>query len=225
MSDRRLSVLILVLLCSAPVVAAEPVVQHWAYRPLGTTPAPTVSPLAEVKNPIDRFVLRRLETERIVPSAAADRETLIRRVTLDLTGLLPTPAEVDAFVADTSPAAYQLVVDRLLASPRYGEHWAREWMDLSHYADSDGYLTDQLRPVAWRYRQWLIEQLNADIPFDLFTRRQLAGDLLENASLEDHLGTREGHPAFLVGLLGAADYFRVVEHIIHLHHTLSLIHI
>jgi len=134
-------------------------------------------------------VQHRLAMLRIEPAAAADRATLIRRVTLDLTGLLPEPSEVARFLADRHPGAWERVVDGLLASPHYGEHFAREWMDLAHYADSDGYLTDQLRPVAWRYRQWLVEQLNADTPFDMLTLRQLAGDLIPQATLDDRLGT------------------------------------
>ncbi|MCH8923528.1 MAG: DUF1553 domain-containing protein [Planctomycetes bacterium] len=142
-----------------------------------------------VRNAIDRFVLARLEREEIAPAAEADRCTLVRRVTLDLLGLPPTPAEVEAFVADDSPDAYERLVDRLLASPHYAERWARSWMDLCHYADSDGYLTDQPRPVAWRYRQWLVEALNRDLPFDRFTILQLAGDLLPRSTIDQKIAT------------------------------------
>jgi hypothetical protein len=162
---------------------------HWAYQPLLEVAPPEVPGGLPVANPIDRFVLSRLAKLSIKAAPSADRATLIRRVTLDLTGLLPEPTEVTRFVADRRPGAWERVVGRLLASPHYGEHFAREWMDLTHYADSDGYLTDQLRPVAWRYRQWLVEQLNADTPFDVLTTRQLAGDLIPRATLQDRLGT------------------------------------
>ena len=185
------SILSVVLFC--PVVfSAEPdpgTPPHWSYQPLGVVVPPEVSGTSAVANPIDRFVLSRLAKLSIKAAPSADRATLIRRVTLDLTGLLPEPTEVARFVADRRGGAWERVVDRLLGSPHYGEHFAREWMDLTHYADSDGYLTDQLRPVAWRYRQWLVEQLNADTPFDVLTTRQLAGDLIPRATLEDRLGT------------------------------------
>ena len=133
-----------------------------------------------MRNPIDAFVLARLEQEGLTPSPEARRATLIRRVTLDLTGLPPTPAEVDAFLADDSPDAYEKVVDRLLASPHYGERWARHWLDLARYADTDGYRRTA-RGRCWPYRDWVIEALNRDMPFDRFTIEQLAGDLLPDA--------------------------------------------
>ncbi|MED5447506.1 MAG: DUF1549 and DUF1553 domain-containing protein [Planctomycetota bacterium] len=185
------SILVLGLLAGA-AVSAEPEAEqapHWAYQPLNTLAPSGLPDPGRTRNPIDHFVTHRLERLRIAPAPVADRSTLIRRVTLDLTGLLPEPADVARFLADRRPGAWERVVDRLLASPHYGEHFAREWMDLTHYADSDGYLTDQLRPVAWRFRQWLVGQLNADTPFDLLTLRQLAGDLLPKATLEDRLGT------------------------------------
>ena len=185
-------VILVGLLCVSPLSAAKPAAGedgHWAYRRPTAVMPPAVPGGHDVRNSIDCFVLDRLRALEIAPSPAADRPTLIRRVTLDLTGLLPEPAAVSRFLADDRPGAWERVVDRLLASPHYGEHWAREWMDLSHYADSDGYLTDQLRPVAWRYRQWLVEQLNANTPFDLLTVRQLAGDLIPAATIEDRLGT------------------------------------
>jgi hypothetical protein len=170
-----------------PDAAKEPT--HWAFRPIRNPRPPAVRHLSRIRNPIDAFVLARLEAEGIPPAPPADRRTLIRRVTLDLIGLPPTPEEIDAFVADRSPDAYEKVVDRLLASPAYGERWARHWLDLCHYADTDGYLTDQARPVAWRYRQWLIRALNDDLPFAPFTVRQLAGDLLPDAGIEEKLAT------------------------------------
>jgi mono/diheme cytochrome c family protein len=140
-------------------------------------------------HPIDAFVRAALQAKGIEPSPEADRVTLIRRVSLDLTGLPPTPEEVDEFVADRRPEAYERVVDRLLASPHYGEKWARHWLDLARYADSDGFEKDLFRPWAWRWRHWVIEALNRDLPFDQFTIQQIAGDLLPNATVEQRVAT------------------------------------
>ena len=159
--------------------------KHWAFQPI-TRPA---IPVNNGPSTIDKFVLARLATEKIAPSPAAGRNTLIRRVTLDLTGLPPTPEETAAFLQDTSPAAYERLVDRLLASPHYGERWARLWLDLAHYADSDGYEKDLVRPYAWRYRDWLIDAVNRDLPYDQFTIRQIAGDELPGATVEDKAAT------------------------------------
>jgi hypothetical protein len=148
---------------------------HWAY----TAPQQIEPPeLPGIESEIDRFVRSRLLKEGLQPSPAADRATLVRRVTLDLTGLPPTPLEVDAFVNDSRADAFERVVDRLLASQHFGERWARWWLDLAHYADSDGYLQDFVRPTAWRYRQWVVDAFNRNLPFDRFTIEQLAGDLL-----------------------------------------------
>jgi hypothetical protein len=159
---------------------------HWAYLPPQTVELPEV---AGSERPIDRFIRARLAAENIAPFPPADRRTLIRRVTLDLIGLPPTPLEVDAFIHDPRPDAYERVVERLLASPHFGERWARWWLDLAHYGDSDGYLQDFLRPVAWRYRQWVVDAFNRDLPFDQFTIQQLAGDLLPNATESERMGT------------------------------------
>jgi len=150
----------------------------WAFRPPVRVTPPKVKHTAWVKNPIDAFVLSRLEAKGLQPAPSADKITLIRRVTFDLTGLPPTPQEVDAFLADKSPDAYARVVDRLLASPRYGERWARHWLDLARYAESEGFKSDEMRPNAWRYRDYVIQSLNADKPYDRFIREQLAGDEL-----------------------------------------------
>jgi hypothetical protein len=159
---------------------------HWAFvRPKRPAVPKTRTPAA---NPIDAFILARLEKARLAPNKEADRSTLIRRVTLDLTGLLPTPAEVEAFLKDDAPDAYEKVVDRLLASPHYGERQARHWLDLARYADSNGYTIDGARQV-WPYRDWVIEVLNADLPFDQFTTEQLAGDLLPNATTRQKVAT------------------------------------
>ncbi|HEX3870681.1 MAG TPA: DUF1549 domain-containing protein, partial [Pirellulales bacterium] len=162
---------------------------HWAFRPIAKVKPPTVSSDFKVRNAIDRFVLAKLAEMSIEPSPEADRATLIRRLSLDLLGLLPSPADVEDFVHDKSPKAYERLVDRTLVSPHFGERWARHWLDLARYADSDGYEKDTGRPHAWRYRQWVIDALNADMPFDQFTIEQLAGDLLDDAQTEDRVAT------------------------------------
>jgi len=162
---------------------------HWAFQPIKRPSVPKVSRADWPRNAIDAFILARLEAEKIAPSPEADRPTLIRRLSLDLLGLPPTPQEVDDFVHDVSPDAYAKVVDRLLASPHYGERWGRHWLDLARYADSDGYEADRPRPFIWRYRNWLIDALNCDLPFDQFTIEQLAGDLLPGATLEQKTAT------------------------------------
>ncbi len=170
-----------------PVLAARPL-KHWAYMKPVRPELPPVKNPAWCRNPIDYFVLARLEKEGLSPSPEASRETLIRRVGLDLIGLPPTPQEVDAFVADRSPDAYEKVVDRLLASPHYGERWARPWLDLARYADSNGYEKDALR-VAWKYRDWVINALNQDMSFKDFTVEQIAGDMLSNATIDQKIAT------------------------------------
>nr|WP_255719327.1 DUF1549 and DUF1553 domain-containing protein [Pelomonas sp. P8] len=151
----------------------------WSYTPLNTHVAvPAVKAKAWVRQPLDAFVLAKLEEKGVAPSPEADRHTFIRRATLDAWGLLPTPEEVAAFVNDKSPKAHEKLVDRLLASPRYGERQARRWLDLSRYADSDGYNTDGTRPNIWRYRDYVVNAFNADKPFDRFVKEQIAGDEL-----------------------------------------------
>jgi len=162
--------------------------QHWSFVPPVRAPLPPVKETAWVKTPIDQFLLARLEAEGLTPNAEADSRTLIRRVTLDLTGLPPAPEEVEAFVKDKSPKAYEKVVDRLLASPRYGEHRARYWLDAARYADSQGLHIDNYREM-WPYREWVINAFNSNMPFDKFTIEQLAGDLLPNATLEQKIAS------------------------------------
>jgi hypothetical protein len=162
---------------------------HWAFVAPQRPKLPKVKHSAWVRNPIDRFVLARLEKENITPSAEADRESLIRRVSLDLVGLPPSPQQVAEFLADTRSDAYEHLVDQLLESPHYGEKWARSWLDLARYADSDGYEEDRIRPNAWRWRHWVIEALNQNMSFDEFTIEQIAGDLLPNATLEQRVAT------------------------------------
>lgn len=150
----------------------------WAYQPMQRPAVPEVKQKAWVRNPVDAFVLSKLEAKNLKPSPEADRATFIRRATLDAWGLIPTPEEVKAFVNDKSPKAYEKLVDRLLASPRYGERQGRRWLDLTRYADSDGYNADGTRPNIWRYRDYVIESFNQDKPFDRFVKEQLAGDEL-----------------------------------------------
>ncbi|MBS1826723.1 MAG: PSD1 domain-containing protein [Acidobacteria bacterium] len=164
-------------------------VQHWSFRPITRPATPQVKKTSWTRNPIDNFVLANLESKNIAPSPEASKLVLLRRVSFDLTGLPPTPAEVKEFLADTRPDAYERLVDRLLQSRHYGERWARPWLDLAHYADSDGYEKDQVRPYAWRYRNYVIDSLNSGKPFDQFTIEQLAGDLLPNPTTEQLVAT------------------------------------
>lgn len=166
--------------------------QHWSFKPLVRPAVPAAKlPASNGKPPvapIDAFIQTRLDAAGLKPAGEAQPQTLLRRISLDLTGLPPSPAEQDAFFADKSDAAYEKVVDRLLASPRFGEHWARMWLDLARYADTKGYEKDQPRQI-WRYRDWVIDAFNSDMPFDQFTLEQLAGDLLPNATEQQILAT------------------------------------
>lgn len=152
---------------------------HWAWKKPAAPTLPQVRRRAWVLNPIDAFILARLEESGLQPAPAASREALIRRVALDLTGLPPTVAEIDAFLADTAPGAYERMVDRYLASPHYGERWARHWLDLARYADTNGYEHDEIRPDAWRYRDYVVRSFNSDKPYDRFVQEQIAGDELD----------------------------------------------
>jgi hypothetical protein len=168
---------------------------HWSFvKPV----RPAISKLDMVEQsggPIDYFVRERLLAAGLNPAPLADRYALIRRLSLDLRGLPPTPDEATAFVEDHSPDAIERLTDRFLADPAYGERWARMWLDLARYADSRGYGSDPLRPNIWRYRDWVIDAFNANQPFDQFTLDQLAGDLLPNATLEQHVAVaRLGDP-------------------------------
>jgi hypothetical protein len=170
------------------------IAQGAAYQPHWAFVAPKQSRLPKVHhknwphNAIDYFVLARLEKEGLQPSPPADKYALVRRLYFDVTGLPPTPEEADAFVNDSSPAAYERLVDKLLASPRYGERWARRWLDLARYADSNGYEKDRPRSI-WPWRDWVVNALNADMPFDEFSVEQLAGDMLPNAARDQLIAT------------------------------------
>jgi hypothetical protein len=173
---------------AAWVEAGAEYAPHWAFLPPVKPEPPAVRDEGRVKNPIDRFVLARLEAEGLAAAQPADSATLCRRVHLDLVGLPPSPDELAAFLADESPDAYEQLVDRLLASPRYGERWARKWLDLARYADTNGYEKDRPRTI-WPYRDWVIRSLNDDLPFDQFTIRQIAGDMLPEPGVDDLVAT------------------------------------
>ncbi|HEX4948015.1 MAG TPA: DUF1553 domain-containing protein [Blastocatellia bacterium] len=163
--------------------------EHWAFVTPKRPAVPEIqNPKSKIQNPIDNFILARLEKEGLKPSPEADRTTLIRRVTLDLTGLPPTPQEVDDFLADKSPNAYEKVVDRLLASPHYGERFALYWLDIARYADTHGYHIDSHRDM-WPWRDWVIKAFNQNKPYDQFIVEQLAGDLLPNATIEQKIAS------------------------------------
>ncbi len=163
---------------------------HWSFQPVARPEIPAPRPVGDptVRNPIDAFVVARLARDGLAPSPEADRITLIRRASLDLTGLPPSPAEVDEFLTDRGDGAYERLVDRLLASPHYGERQARHWLDLARYADSNGYTNDNPRTI-WKYRDWVINALNRDMPFDQFTIEQFAGDMLPGATTDQIVAT------------------------------------
>jgi len=162
---------------------------HWAFVAPKPQPLPAVNESGWIRQPLDRFILARLEKEGLAPSPEANKSELLRRVSFDLTGLPPTLEEQASFLSDSSPNAYEKQVDRLLASPRYGERWAALWLDLARYADSKGYEADRERPGVWPYRDWVIQAFNRNIPYDKFVSTQLAGDLLPDATFEDQIAT------------------------------------
>jgi hypothetical protein len=167
-----------------------PATQHWALLPVRNVAVPYRSGASDA-NPIDSFIAARQRELRVSPAQPADRRTLIRRASYDLTGLPPTPEQIDSFLSDTSPDAFARLVDRLLASPAYGEKWGRMWLDVARYADTAGETADFPVPEAWRYRNWVIGAFNADRPYDQFLREQLAGDLMaarlpQGAALEQY---------------------------------------
>ena len=168
-------------------VAAKPIEPLWSLQPVAKPAVPKPKGAAWVRNPIDAFVLAKLEAKGLAPAPAADRRTLLRRATYDLTGLPPTVDETTAFLADKSPAAYEKVVDRLLASPRYGERWARKWLDVARYADTKGYVFNEDRnyPNAYTYRRWVIQAFNDDLPYDRFVTAQLAADRMPETQGDD----------------------------------------
>ena len=177
--NQRISTLLvgLTLAAASPSFAAD----HWSLQPRTQPSVPKAKYAAWIRNPIDAFILERLEKSGLKPAAEAERAALIRRLTFDLTGLPPTPAEIAAFVNDSAGDSYEKLVDRLLASPRYGERWGRHWLDVVRYAESEGFEYDRFRPGAWRYRDYVINAFNEDRPFDRFLLEQVAGDELASA--------------------------------------------
>lgn len=162
---------------------------HWSFQPIKRSDVPDVQHASWIANPIDAFILAKLDDAGLSPAPPADRQTLIRRVTYDLTGLPPSPEEVAAFVADESPDAYEHLVERLLESPRYGEHWARYWLDLVRYAETNSFERDNPKPFVWRYRDYVIRSLNDDKPYDQFVLEQLAGDELDEVTPDSLIAT------------------------------------
>ncbi len=171
----------------APITANDRA--HWSFKPVVRHEPPTSDDDTWSRTDVDRFILAALDARGLQPMPEADRATLLRRVTFDLTGLPPTLGELDAFLADESPVAYERQVDRLLASPAYGERWGMHWLDLARFAESDGFEHDHVRPNAWRYRDWVIEALNNDLPFDEFVRQQVAADELYPGDSQAALAT------------------------------------
>jgi hypothetical protein len=186
---RNVAFALLLASCCLSATGRAADADHWAFRPVGAVSPPPVRDAAWVRNPIDAFIATRHEAHGLVHAPEADRRVLLRRVTLDLTGLPPTPEETAAFLADESPDAYEKVVDRLLASPAYGERWARHWLDLARWAESEGYESNHPRPYAWRYRDYVVRSFNADKPYDRFLTEQIAGDELTPYADENLIAT------------------------------------
>lgn len=177
---------------------------HWSFQPIIQPAIPPVRDSDWVKTPVDAFILSRLEQAGLTPSAEADRPTLIRRLSLDLLGLPPETEDVAAFIADERPDAYARLVDRLLESPHFGERWGKHWLDQARFAESDGYENDKPRPFAWHYRNWVIQAINQDLPFDQFTIQQLAGDLLDQGQPDPRIAAAF-HRNTLYNSAGGAD--------------------
>ena len=186
---------------------------HWSLQPPRPLPASRRVRSEQAGNEIDHFIQKRLKQEGLSLSPLASPETLVRRVSLDLTGLPPTPAEVDAFLADSRPDAYARLVDRLLASNRYGERMALDWLDAARYADTHGYLFDTERSM-WRWREWVINAFNRNMPFDQFTIEQIAGDLLPDATMEQQLATGFQRNHIINNEAGATAAEYLVENIV-----------
>ncbi|MBS0261085.1 MAG: DUF1553 domain-containing protein [Planctomycetes bacterium] len=209
-------------LLSQWIEQGAPFAQHWAFVPVQRPAVPRVRQPNWPKNPIDDFVLSRLEAEGLAPSAEASRATLLRRVTLDLTGVPPTIAELETFLGDTSPEAYEKVVDRLLASSRFGEKFATQWLDAARYADTNGYNNDEERSM-WPWRDWVIRAFNENKPFDQFLIEQLAGDLLPNPTLEQRVATGFNRNHVLTTEGGIIDEEYRVEYVADRVHTTATV--
>jgi hypothetical protein len=185
---------------------------HWSFVPPAKPTPPKPAQAAWAKNAVDRFVLARLEQEKVLPAPEADKATLLRRVSLDLTGLPPTIEQLDAFLTDKAPGAYERVVDRLLASTAYGERMATDWLDAARYADSNGFFRDNTRQI-WPWRDWVIHAFNRNLPFDQFTIEQLAGDLLPNATADQKIATGFNRNHMVTGETGVIDEEYRVEYV------------
>ena len=189
-SSFRALLILSVILTPVLLSAAEPRTELWSLKPVARPALPQIrDPKSEVRNPIDLFVQARLQADGLTIADPADRATLIRRATFDLHGLPPTPDEIAAFVYDRSPNAWEKVIDRLLASPRYGECWGRHWLDVARFAESQGFERDKIRDHAWRYRDYVIRSLNEDKPYDHFVREQIAGDVLPEPTRDSIVAT------------------------------------
>ncbi len=186
------------------VAGQEPAPDHWAFRPIVCPPVPVTNRSDWGRTPVDAFILAKLDQPGLSPSPQADRRTLIRRLNFDLLGLPPSPEAVQEFLEDPRPDAYERLVDRLLGSMHFGERWAKHWLDLARFAESDGYENDKPRPHAWRYRDWVIQAMNDDLSFDQFTIHQLAGDLLDESKPEHRIATAF-HRNTLHNSAGGAD--------------------
>ncbi len=198
--NRRIVTLLFVVaaaIAATPGESTSPASPHWAFQPLRDPAPPIVRHPDWCETSVDPFILSRLESHDIDPAPPADRRTLLRRASFDLTGLPPSASEIDAFVADTSPDAWSRVVDRLLDSPHYGEHWGRHWLDVVRYADTAGETADYPVPVAWRYRNYVIEAFNSDKPYDVFLREQIAGDILAREGPREAYAERVTATGFL----------------------------
>ena len=181
----RSALFALLLSLATPILGGERGgADWWSPQPVKRPDTPNVKNAQWVCNPIDAFVLSRLEAQGLTPTPEANRRTLIRRLSYDLTGLPPTPSEISDFVTDKAPNAYKKVVDRLLASPHYGERWTRHWLDVVHFGESHGFEYNQPRNNSWPYRNWVIRALNVDLPYDRFVKMQIAGDVIEPGSAD-----------------------------------------
>jgi hypothetical protein len=182
----RVLLVILLFQSFSGLTAPVPSDKHWSWQPLENSRVPAVT---RHSNPIDAFIVAHLKTKGLALAPRADRRTLIRRLTFNLTGLPPSPEQTTSFLADTSADAYEKLVDQLLASPAYGEHWAQHWLDLARFAETDGFEHDKVRPNAWRYRDWVIQALNNDLPYNRFVQLQIAGDQLQSDDPEGAIAT------------------------------------
>ncbi|HBY63440.1 MAG TPA: hypothetical protein DEH78_26750, partial [Solibacterales bacterium] len=185
-----------------PEAASAGTARHWSFQPVANPPVPKVGNQAWVQSPVDAFILQKLEQAQLAPAGRADKRTLLRRVTFDLTGLPPTPAEVRAFLEDSSPGAFANVVDRLLASPHYGERWGRHWLDVAGFAESSMFIGDIPRQGFWRYRDYVIRAFNEDKPYDRLIVEQLAGDELFNWRDAENFSDEQ------INLLAATGFLR-----------------